>query len=1554
MAGSARRVQGSGFRVQEVVRGHCIMVTAVLLVAALAGAGEAAPRPGANGMNSVLPAPPIHSAAFAQTPAAKTPDQVRGLHWTFRDVEINALLARLKRFGVEVPVPVAGQVTVRLSAGVPSWRSILRTSAYQVEGQIDSNNLTVAGFDLHQLAARIVYHEGVLQLTSVRFNVPRPDGEQGTISGSAKLQVRPRGNLTANVSLERLSMSLLADVVPQAAGMIEGDAGGHLSIDVPVDRLRDLSAWRGEGHVSLEHVKALQFPPAEVVADLRLARGQAKLSNLTIELERLRLTGSGALALAAPFDYSAQLRLNAPDLAWLADLDPELRPPVDVGGQLTANVRVSGKIQLREFRAQGTLVGTGLSAGGLRVERLQVPYDVTAERIRLNPIQISFYGGQVGANATVPLNAKGTAQLGLQWRGVDVGALAAVLMNRPATRAGTTEHRPATRAGTTGRVADAGWQGVASGALQVQAPLEGLRNSGSWSGQGQLTLRNAAAYGVTLPQASLDLRVGEGQLNISQLSVRSSLAQLTGSARLKLQTPFQFAASLSIANVDLAQANRLPETVRPPQPVGGRAGVSADLHGTLQPMTFVARGAVASRRLQAGRAVLDRADFNYDVTDERVSLSQIVVDGYQGRLTGNVALPLPDTFVRENAVGNALRGVPGGAGRRRFADRGTPQRAFPTEARLTAHALMQAADVPDAHIALTWQRMNVARLLADLDVVEHLRGARAEGWSNGNVKASAKGELAQLDNWQAHGDVLLWALRLDQFVLRRAALTVGLDEGIFTLSKIEADEGSMRLNASAHIALSDAFDFGATVRLRRADLALLNRLPPRLRPPAVITGTANLSADVQGALDPPQLTRGDVDAALSGLSAFGWTGGSARLRSQVQDSSLVISELSARQGETTLQGSGRVNLAAPFDYEAKLALDNADLARANTLPDTLRPPMRLAGKFGMAIDARGTLDPVVVEGDGSLTARDLEADGAKIDRVALNFAADKERVSVSRLLIALYDGQINGSATVPLDERGAGRIAIEWKAIDVGRLATDLARPAVRLGGKIDGSIEAQIPAGKLARVEAWSIDAAFDAPQLTADTVAIGGLHGRLAYRDGTARYEVTGEAMLGKLQLAGVWQPTPPDGRPGLNEGRLQLTDARLATVGPLLRERGADDALSGTLSIDVKYRHDPATGQPLGSGDLTLNDVQYEGVGLLDEVHGQIRMLPGQMEVANVSGIVASGQLLASATLFLQPGRRSTFQVAINGAEAADLLSLVPRLASRVRGTIDAQLRGFFGVRRPVYVNGAAAIRQGRINGLEFSGLRAPIAGIIDPVSGTGQLHLHGTTAQVALGRVVGDFDVTLSGAGLDLNGKGKFSRVDLRTLLRRVASARRLGSGKISGKFTLAGRNVRTVRDLSGTVDADLTNAQAMSFPILQGVLPFLTGGISGSTTFNQGELRARLAGGVVRVDEFSVSSNAAQLYARGAVSLSGRLNLNVTVNTGQLNPSQRAVSTLAARIALFTAPPVALLLEASQFLSNQVINVEVTGTVRSPTVRIRPLPLLEQEVIQFFLLQAPGV
>ena len=41
------------------------------------------------------------------------------------------------------------------------------------------------------------------------------------------------------------------------------------------------------------------------------------------------------------------------------------------------------------------------------------------------------------------------------------------------------------------------------------------------------------------------------------------------------------------------------------------------------------------------------------------------------------------------------------------------------------------------------------------------------------------------------------------------------------------------------------------------------------------------------------------------------------------------------------------------------------------------------------------------------------------------------------------------------------------------------------------------------------------------------------------------------------------------------------------------------------------------------------------------------------------------------------------------------------------------------------------------------------------------------------------------------------------------------------------------------------------------------------------------------------------------------------------------------------------------LSDRVIRLQVTGTLRSPVVRVQPLQLLSQEAIRFFLNRAIG-
>jgi hypothetical protein len=223
-------------------------------------------------------------------------------------------------------------------------------------------------------------------------------------------------------------------------------------------------------------------------------------------------------------------------------------------------------------------------------------------------------------------------------------------------------------------------------------------------------------------------------------------------------------------------------------------------------------------------------------------------------------------------------------------------------------------------------------------------------------------------------------------------------------------------------------------------------------------------------------------------------------------------------------------------------------------------------------------------------------------------------------------------------------------------------------------------------------------------------------------------------------------------------------------------------------------------------------------------------------------------------------------------------------------------------------------------------------------------------LAHGHVTASASLT-SASGLSIDGHGKFTDVRVQQLLRTSATASQYGAGKMTGDFTVAGRNVRSLKDLTGRLKAKLRDTAAASLPLAQTLQSYVSGGLAGSGRFGNGDLRARLARGVVRVERLSLNSQNLRIYAQGDVSLAGRLNLSVVANTGQINSTPGALL-VAARLSTLVAPPVGLLLEANQLLSNQTVYLDVTGTVHSPTVRVRPLPTLEEEAVRFFLLQGP--
>ncbi|HVX14782.1 MAG TPA: AsmA-like C-terminal region-containing protein [Pirellulales bacterium] len=1545
--------------------------------------------------------PSLAATSAAQAaPAARRSARV---HWTFRDIEVQTLLGRLKRFGVELPVPATGRVTVKLAIGAP-WSSLFQAGAYEVEGDLSSASLTIAGVELRKVAVHVLYAGGALDLSQMSFAVPGQNGADGTVTGHARMQMRPPGDLSAELSLARLPLATLARVVPELAGQVEGTIAGEFDGHAPADRLRNLAAWQAGGQLTLSDVRAFGLPPLSATTKMRLARGEATLTDLTADFAGAKIRASGQLGVTAPFAFRSRLQVAVPNLEWLNRLEADFKPPVDVAGAFTLSADATGQLKPRRVRVRGTLDGRDLKAGQIAVDRILVPCDGTLDRIRVNNLRIDLYGGRITANLTLPTDRDGNVGVGLKVDRVDLAHLASDLLAEKQT-----------------------WRGAASGVLQLRAPAARLAEPAAWNGRGQLTFGGGNLFGIDVSRIVTNIQLADGRLSAGDLRLDSALAQVTGSAQANLTAPFGFATSLRIAEVDFAALNRLPEDFRPPVTIGGRAGVSFRAEGTLSPVRFTARGGVATRRLRAELdavpIVVDTLNFDYRISEQTATLSRIVGSTYRGRFDGSASVTLGrqansqvDLSWQQVDVGqmlgtfkaSPLRGVRG---------QGT------TRGRISARAAGDARDLANwqasANVSVDGLRIDRATLgnvSIEASLAQQQLTVSRAATAGGAMRVDGSGKLGLLSPHDfglkltvAAGDLSLanglpapWRppVTLGGTVNLSADLTGSIDpvrvmgEGTFGARNVQldrvrvdsvgfkfsGDDQTMKLSELAVVAYRGRVDGQLQVPLAEATEGSVDLRWQRINLGSLFTDVRDMAAQIgqqeAGGRSPvlealaetrlegwtwgsistqtpagkrfdPSAWTGNVDASLAAVRVFGWSAKQAFLRARLADGKAEVTRLACDIGDTRLRGTAGLQLAEPYGFESQLGLENLELDYFNRLPGSIKLPVDVAGSVSVKVQAHGKLEPFEVGGEGSVTGDKIEVDRARVDHLAIQFAAEKERLRLTSFHADLYDGAIDGQAQIALEPGEAGHVDFQWQGINVGQFATDVAKLPVTVHGTVRGKLHVDVPGGKLADPASWSADVSFDTSPVVAKATNLGELHGHLAYDGDLLDYKLDGNLLRGPLQLDGRWQPRAPGGDTSVNEGYLQLSGAHLDTLAPLLGTHGG--SIAGQVGAKLQFHHAEKTGLPAGVGELSIDDLRWNRLDISSGVRGTLRVAGDRIEVTGVHASFAGGSLTASATAFLDVRRRSSFRLTASGLEIRQLLAPWPKVAALARGAVDSQLDGFFAGGRPLTLAGAAAISQARAAGIEFNGLRVPIHGSVDPFTQRGTIQLHGITGQVAHGRVTGDFDVTLAG-GLGLNGRGKLANVDLRNLLEHSASGSHLASGKISGNYTLAGRNIRGVNDLTGSLDATLTDTQAMSLPILASTIPYLTGGISGSTNFDQGTVRGSLSRGVVRVDQFSLSSGSVKLYAEGKVTLAGRLDMNVTAQTGDLNPSSRALTMVASRVLLVAAPPVGALMTVTQFLSNQVINLEVTGTIRSPTIRIQPLQLVGQEAAQFFLLQ----
>jgi hypothetical protein len=684
----------------------------------------------------------------------------------------------------------------------------------------------------------------------------------------------------------------------------------------------------------------------------------------------------------------------------------------------------------------------------------------------------------------------------------------------------------------------------------------------------------------------------------------------------------------------------------------------------------------------------------------------------------------------------------------------------------------------------------------------------------------------------------------------------------------------------------------------------------------------------------------EATGQLSGerLSALGFTVVKASSSLQLKGGVLLLPDLQANLEGTPVTASAELKLAGDYPFNAHLDLKDWDLSALKKLAGRANgSPILVAGLFTTSVDVNGALSPFKVAASGNAATARLKFNGFQIATGKLHWEADGQEINLTAMELGLYGGEAAGSAVLPLTAATAGSVNLKLTRLDAGELLKDLAVP-FNVEGKVDGQLKGTLPPTADTKARTVNLDIDVTAAKLRLENIPAEQVHGKLDYKDGVVDYKLDGKTLGGTVELEGQIPSADPL-RKESKKGRLRIHDV---VIGRLARVLNMHDAvpLTGRLSVELDFTHDTPDRQPKGSGRLRVANLRLKGTGLATDLEGELLLSEGLLRLRELGGEIAQGTFHASLSYNLLEPTRRRFSLALDNVEVSQLLG--PWLGEHIKGPVTVSIRGALGASW----RGTADVKlaRGAVLGVEVIEWQLPVRWHYAPGTGRAQIEVYDTGAMVARGRVMGKVSLSCD-ASARVEGNLRFSGVELQTLLRQLIGPTLLGGGQMTGRFDFSGSDVHSINDLSGNLIASFSQAQALQLPILRQIAPHV--GVGPSTTFQHGDLRARFDHGVFRIQQLALEGGKLQLLVEGTVSQEGRLSLNIAAKIGEPG-APTGLRALALRIPIVGPIPQIILKEASGVLASRVINLDVTGTVHNPVLRLRPLPLMTDEAVRFFL------
>tara|TARA_R110002072_G_scaffold90692_3_gene202862 strand:+ start:2766 stop:5843 length:3078 start_codon:yes stop_codon:yes gene_type:complete len=437
----------------------CIVIGVVTVFSSFASAAQlSAQQPAVQ--QPAVQQPAVQQPAIQQ-PArqenAAPADRYWESRWEFREIDVAKLAERLKSIGIDLGIPLEGNVTVQFEVGVP-WTSLTDGAAYRFDGTLTSSRLVVDRFEFLDLRTTVRYRDGVATLSSltgsaVQSGEASNDPTKGKFAGSGSLELVPQGDASANLKVDDISLApitkLVASLFPSQEPMLpkDGELSGDVQFRAPIKRIDDIASYDLKGTFQADALELGGLPPADLkVGNVVIRDGRLRADKIDLQTtpksnpSAVRMIGRADIPLTGNGSFSFEVAADDLPIGqvseWIAASESSEQEGL-VQGKLDFRIQGSGELNDRAEQSQWNIAGSlaspsiqvaGVDLGSFehdvrftptnfaltprrqsselparfKIHRAESEYQLTETAFDLTSLTATLFGGQVSGQATVP------------------------------------------------------------------------------------------------------------------------------------------------------------------------------------------------------------------------------------------------------------------------------------------------------------------------------------------------------------------------------------------------------------------------------------------------------------------------------------------------------------------------------------------------------------------------------------------------------------------------------------------------------------------------------------------------------------------------------------------------------------------------------------------------------------------------------------------------------------------------------------------------------------------------------------------------------------------------------------------------------------------------------------------------------------------------------------------------------------------------------------------------------------------------------------------------